>query len=308
MTAVLDPPHPAPTATRAVPLARLTHIELRKLGDTRAGLWLLIIIGLATAGTSAIVLGWAPDNELTFAGFFAFGLVPSMVLLPVLGILSMTSEWSQRTAISTFTLVPARGRVIVAKLAAGVAVALGSTVATAVLAAAANLLGLALGGDGGWQIAGSLLWQGLLGEVIFVLMGLGFGAVLLSSPLAIVTYFALPTLWSVLGELIKPLNDAAKWLDVNATTAALSEPAMTGGEYARLAVSVALWVALPLARGTWRVLRREVASEPSPAGRRRPRDARSVVCRRPARVRGGACPSVHSHPAVAGRSTSRTAR
>ena len=36
-------------------------------------------------------------------------LVPPTVLLPVLGILSMTGEWSQRTALTTFTLVPAWG-------------------------------------------------------------------------------------------------------------------------------------------------------------------------------------------------------
>jgi ABC-2 type transport system permease protein len=261
MTAVLETPLVAPesAATQPVPLGRLTMIELRKLGDTRAGLWLLIIIGLATVGTSAINLGWAPDEEQTFAGFFAFGLVPSAVLLPVLGILSMTSEWSQRTALATFTLVPARGRVIAAKLGAGVVVAVASTIVTAVLSAGANLLGVALGGDGGWRIDGSLLWQGLLLQIVFVLMGIGFGALLLNSPVAIVAFFALPTLWSVLGETIKPLGTAAKWLDLNATTIPLSSPDMTAGEYGRMAVSVAVWVALPLALGAWRVLRREVS-------------------------------------------------
>jgi ABC-2 type transport system permease protein len=260
MTAVLTPSAPpTETSTRPVPLGRLTLIELRKLGDTRAGLWLLIVIGLATAGTSAIILGWAPDEEMNFAGFFLFGLVPSAVLLPVLGILSMTSEWSQRTALTTFSLVPARQRVLAAKVAAGVLIAVATTAATALLSAAANLFGMALGGDGGWRIDGSLIWQGLLLEVVFVLMGLGFGALLLNSPLAIVGYFALPTLWTVLGETIKALKSAAEWLDLNVTTAALSDPDMTAGEYARLGVSVALWVVLPLILGGWRVLRREVS-------------------------------------------------
>jgi ABC-2 type transport system permease protein len=232
-------------------MIRLSLVELRKLGDTRAGLWLLIVIGLATAGTSAIILGFAPGAEQTFAGFFAFGLVPSAVLLPILGILSMTGEWSQRTALTTFTLVPARGRVIAAKLAAAVLVGVASTAVTATLSAA-------LGGDGGWRIDGTLLGQALLMEIVFVLMGLGFGAVLLNSPLAIVAYLVVPNLWSVLGETIKGLHTAAGWLDLNATSSPLSEPDMTGGEYGRLAVSVLLWVIVPLAAGTVRVLRREV--------------------------------------------------
>lgn len=261
MTAVLDATTPQLTGevTKPIPLVRLTLVELRKLGDTRAGFWLLLVIGLATVGTSAVILGWAPDDEQTFSDYYAFGLVPGMFLLPVLGILSMTSEWSQRTAVTTFALVPARSRVFVAKIVAGCLVALASVAATAVLSAAANLVGIALGGDGGWRTDGSLLWQGLLAQVIFVLMGMGFGALLLNSPLAIVTYLVLPTLWSVLGETIKALKTAAGWLDLNATATALSEPSMTSGEYARLAVSAAVWVLLPLLAGAWRTTRREVS-------------------------------------------------
>lgn len=261
MTAVLDaaPRQLTDEVTRPIRLTRLTMVELRKLADTRAGFWLLIVIGLATVGTSAVILGWAPDGEQKFSDFFEFGLVPGMFLLPVLGILAMTSEWSQRTAVTTFALVPARGRVFVAKIFAGCLVALASVLAVAALSAAANLLGMALGGDGSWRTDGSILWQGLLAQMILTLMGMGFRALLLNSPLAIVTYVVLPTLWSVLGETIKALKTAAGWLDLNVTSAALSEPSMTSGEYARLAVSAAVWVLLPLLAGAWRTARREVS-------------------------------------------------
>ncbi len=262
MTAVLDKtPTPAvrPETARLVPLGRLTVIELRKLADTRAGLWLLIVIALATVATSAIMLGWSGDDEQTFEGFFAFALFPAAVLMPVLGILSMTAEWSQRTALTTFTLVPRRERVVLAKLLAGVVVAIASTVAALVISAAANLLGAALGGEGSWDIAGSLIWQGVLLQVVFILMGLGFGALLLNTPAAIVAFFALPMVWGILGGTIKALNKAAEWLDINTTTTALSEVGMTGGEYARLGVSAAVWVLVPLGLGIWRVLRREVS-------------------------------------------------
>lgn len=246
-------------AAAPIPLTRLTLVELRKLADTRAGMWLLIVIGLATVVTSAILLGWAADDEQTFGAFYGFGLVPSGVLLPVLGILSVTSEWSQRTALGTFTLVPARGRVLIAKIAAGVLIAIAATAATAVWGAAANLLALALGGDGTWSIDSSLVWQSLLNQVIVVLMGIGFGALLLNTPLAIVIFFALPTVWTILGETISGLRDVAGWLDLNVTTLAMAEPDMTGGEWARVAVSAGVWVLLPLVLGAVRVLRREVS-------------------------------------------------
>jgi ABC-2 type transport system permease protein len=238
---------------------RLTLIELRKLADTRSGLWLLIVIGLAAAGTVAIQLGFAPDEDQTFRSFFLFGSLPSGVLLPVLGILSMTSEWSQRTALSTFTLVPARSRVIAAKVAAGVLIAVAATLATAAVAAAGNLLGIALGGNGDWSIGPALLAQTLLAQVLFMLMGLGFGGLLMNSALAIVVYFALPTVWSVLGATIKGLKEAAGWLDLNTASSPLTEGALTGGQWARLGVAAAVWVLVPLVLGTIRALRREVA-------------------------------------------------
>jgi ABC-2 type transport system permease protein len=240
-------------------MIRLTLVELRKLADTRAGLWLLILVGLGSAGTAAIMLGWSPDEELRFADFFGFGLLPPTVLLPVLGILSMTGEWSQRTALTTFALVPARWRVITAKVAAGVLISAAATAATMLLSAAANLIGTATGGDGSWHIDSSLLWQGLLTEVLFVLMGMGFGAALLSSPLAIVAYFALPTLWGILAETIRPLRAAGRWLNVGITSEPLSVPSMTASQYGHLAVSALAWIALPLALGVWRMSRKEVS-------------------------------------------------
>ena len=254
MTATVAPP-----TTRAVPVSQLTVVELRKLADTRAGLWLLIVIGLATVATSAVQLGWAPDDAQNFSDLFVFGLLPSVVLLPVLGILSVTSEWSQRTALTTFTLVPARGQVLIAKLAAGSLIAVAATAATALLAAVANLIAAPLGGNASWAFDASLIWQSLIFQVVFVLMGIGFGALLLNTPLAIVVFFALPTLWSVLGGVISGLRIAAEWLDLNVASEALLEADATGGEWARLAVSAGVWVVLPLLLGTVRVLRREVS-------------------------------------------------
>ena len=63
------------------------------------------------------------------------------MLLPIVGLLLVTSEWSQRTALTTFTLVPERSRVIVAaKLLAGCALALAAVALCLALAAVGNLI------------------------------------------------------------------------------------------------------------------------------------------------------------------------
>jgi ABC-2 type transport system permease protein len=241
--------------TEGIGLARLTRVELRKLADTRSGLWLLIVIALGTVATAAILLIWGKDTDQTFQQFFTFGLLPTGVLLPVLGILSMTSEWSQRTALATFTLVPSRGKVIAAKLVAGVLVAVAATV----IAAGIGALGTLIGGTGVWSVGGVLLAQCVVAMVLAVLMGLAFGALLMNSPLAIVVYFALPTLWSILTSTISGLKSVAPWLDLNSATTPMTEHGLTSTEWAHVGVSAAIWVLLPLVLGTIRAMRREVA-------------------------------------------------
>jgi ABC-2 type transport system permease protein len=266
MTAVQTAPTSAPGVAperaggrTGIPMARLTLVELRKLADTRSGLWLLIVIALAAAGTAVIMIAAAPAAEQTFAGLLTFGLFPASVLLPVLGILSMTSEWSQRTALTTFTLSPARWRVIVAKLIAAVLIAIATTAATAALSAVGNLVAIGTGGDGSWHIDAALVGQLLVNQVVFVLMGSAFGALLMNSPLAIVLFLVIPTLWTALGEMVSWLRTAAGWVDINLTSVPLSEPGMTGEQWTRFGVAALVWVVLPLILGTVRVLRREMS-------------------------------------------------
>ncbi|WP_433390474.1 ABC transporter permease [Micromonospora sp. KLBMP9576] len=246
-----DPPRPS--------LVRLTGVELRKLVDTRAGLWLLITIGLLAAAIVVVQLVWAPDAEQDFANFFLPTLLPVGVLLPVLGILSVTGEWSQRTALTTFALVPRRGRVIAAKLAATVLAALASVLVGLAVAAVGTLVAGATGGAGTWRFEGTLLLHAALFQVINVLMGVGFGLLLLNTPLAIVGYLVLPIIWSVLGGMIRSLSGPAGWLDTARTMEPLLTPDVTAGQWARLGVSLLVWLVAPLVAGLIRTLRREVS-------------------------------------------------
>src|SRR6202000_540887 len=111
--------------------------ELRKLTDTRASRWLLIAIAAATPVVVAVMLAVAAPRDLTYTRFADYTQTPQKFLLPALAILVVTSEWSQRTVLVTFTLVPDRGRVLRAKFAA----TLGLGLALIVLAFAAGPAG-----------------------------------------------------------------------------------------------------------------------------------------------------------------------
>ncbi|MFI2712060.1 ABC transporter permease [Micromonospora sp. NPDC018662] len=252
-------PHRREPVVPGPALARLTAVELRKLADTRAGRWLLVTIGLIAAGIVVVQLFVVEPEDQTFTAFFTPSLLPVGLLLPVLGILSITGEWSQRTALTTFALVPRRQRVIVAKLVAVVLAALGSVLVSLAVAAVGTLAARATGGAGVWTLDWQLLPYAVVFQVANVLMGAGFGLLLLNTPLAIVTYLLLPTVWSLLSAMIEALREPAGWLDTTLTMAPLLEPDMTAGQWGRLAVSLAVWMLLPLVAGLLRTLRREVS-------------------------------------------------
>jgi len=264
MTATLtqSAAHSAPPRSITRPgLARLTGIELRKMADTRAGFWLLIITALVSVGIVVIQLFAADPADQTYRNMFQSTLFPTAVLLPVLGILSVTSEWTQRTALTTFALTPQRQRVAAAKFFAAVVLGLVAIIPGLVMAA----IGTAIAGGmdsaaGSWDFSGTILGYAVLFSVVNVVFGLAFGMLFMNSAVAIVLYFVVPTLWSILTNLISGLHNVAEWLDMTTTSTPLFEDAaLSGGEWARFAASIAFWVVLPGALGLARLLKREVS-------------------------------------------------
>ena len=83
--------------------------------DTRAGFWLLFVIVATTLAAAILRMALGDESERTLQEAFSVAQLPCSVLLPVLAILCVTSEWSQRTALTTFALVTKRSRVVLAQ-------------------------------------------------------------------------------------------------------------------------------------------------------------------------------------------------
>lgn len=244
----------------AVPFHRLALVELRKQLDTRAGRWLLGVIVLLNAALIALILLTGGPEQRTWQELTTASSLAQLLLLPLIGIMAATSEWSQRTALTTFTLEPRRARVTAAKL--GSAWVLGLAVMAAALFAGAvfNVIGMVwLDGDGSWAMEWAVLGGMLLALLLLVTQGLAFGLALMSTPVAIVTYLALPTVWSLVTMLVSGLEEPAKWLNLDVAMTALMAGEMSGEHWAQLATSAALWIGIPLTIGVWRTARRDVS-------------------------------------------------
>ena len=251
-------PAPAPT-----PFRRVLHVELRKMFDTRSGFWLMASIVIVSAIATALTVLLGDRDTLTFESFAAAIGSPMSVILPVIGVLAVTSEWSQRTSLTTFTLVPSRPRVLAAKILDTLAIGLVAMfVALGVGALGTVVTSMITGYDAQWDISLSAFLQIILANELGMMVGFALGLLLRSSPAAIVGYFVvslvLPGLSGALGAAQQWWADNAAWFDLNETRFLLFDGAVSGQDWVQLGVTSLLWIGLPLLVGTRLVLRSEV--------------------------------------------------
>jgi ABC-type transport system involved in multi-copper enzyme maturation permease subunit len=261
MSTAISPAVTVPTALTARATIRpqrlftLFTVELRKLVDTRSGKALLAIgvaIPLAALtwmlikGTGGIVQ-WRHFSQFT----------PVLgITIPLIGLFAMTSEWTQRTALTTFTLSPRRGRVLAMKFVAALllsmvvlAVVIGLTVGATALG------GLIAGVTPSYEFFGTDVRGLVIMTALQVTMAAGFGALAAQTAVAVGAFLVAPTLWSVVGPLVFGSN--ADWLDVFAAYTRLSSDAPLT-DLPQTLTAIAVWVVLPTTIGVVRSLRREV--------------------------------------------------
>lgn len=253
----------ARTGTAATPsspgLLALSLIELRKMVDTRAGRWILVLTGLAMA---ALTVGMTLNLEkivhqnVVEAATGMVGMAPSL-LIPVVVILSVTTEWSQRTALTTFTLEPRRGRVYLAKGIAAVVVALVSWAVASVLGWVCVVVGTSvLDVDVTVSLDAAMTIRAHLAMVVMTLMGFALGMLLRNSAAAIVIFAAVPAILQTIGTLGG--EKVVGWLDIAGNTSTLAYAEGTATQWAQLGVSITVWVIIPLVVGTLRQVRADV--------------------------------------------------
>ncbi|MFI2104243.1 ABC transporter permease [Isoptericola sp. NPDC019693] len=244
-----------------VSFATLTLVEWRKQLDTRAGRWIVAVIAIVTAGVLAVMMA-VGGGDHSFSAFVVGTTMPMAMLLPIVGVLAATSEWSQRTALVTFTLEPRRTRVGLAKVVGAIGSGVALLVVTVGLAALAHVLVVAFrDATPAWDATGALVGGLAITTVLYMAQGVGFGLLLRSTPGAIVTLFLAPTLFNLLGGLVPGMVDVLPWVDL--TTAAMPLTGLTwpdGAGWAHLATSTLIWVVAPLVGGLWRTARSEISS------------------------------------------------
>ncbi|MCK5890759.1 MAG: ABC transporter permease subunit [Aeromicrobium sp.] len=252
------------TQRPGVPFSRLVTVELRKMFDTRSGFWLVATSLIISVLAAVAVIAFVPDSELSFGIFGAAFGTPLSLFLPIIAALAVTSEWSQRSGLVTFTLAPHRGAVIGAKAASSIIVAVVAILFAFVVGALGNVVGAAINGISPvWNLDVLDVVYLFIGNIFGVLIGFMFGVLLRNSAAAVVAYlvysFVLPAILSLLAALQEWFADIQPWIDFsNAQIPLFNGDTLSGEQWAQLGTSSLIWFWIPLAVGVWSVLRAEV--------------------------------------------------
>jgi hypothetical protein len=234
-----------------IPFRNLLAAELRKTVSTRAAKALLAAALALTVAAEAVPLSFTRDVTQNRASYLTWAALGLSRLLPIVLLMAMTAEWSQRTALTTFTLEPRRGRVLTAKITAGLIIA----AACGVFAFAAGEVTASISR----HVTGGQDWTELLGFALFIAatsaIGIAADAALHNTAAAIVTYFAVAAAASLL--MIPALERAGEWINTGQTFGWMLA-GQWSGHAVQIGASAVLWIALPLAVGTIRTIRREV--------------------------------------------------
>jgi hypothetical protein len=250
---------------QSIPMERLIKVELRKAANTRAGRWLLgtIVGGAALVMVIMVAVGLIQDRAFALKDFVQFAnFVPMGLLLPMLGILAVTSEWSQRTNVVTFTLEPRRSRVVIAKLATGVILSVLASAAAFVTGIVALGAFDVFGGAATWDLSIEMIGAFALLHLINVLTGFAFGMLILNTPASIVTYFAysfiVPGVFFAAASTWGWAESLQPWIDFSEPQEPLGEGMLAGIDWIQFTVTAMVWFVLPVALGVRRILRAEI--------------------------------------------------
>lgn len=237
-------------------MLRRLRIELRKTTDTISG---SVLTAVTIAAAPLLVVLWITmegTEGMTIDVIVGAGSLAAAFLVPILSAIVITSEWGQGSIVTTFAMDHARLKVMVAKILAGLVVTvvvaaacIGSSLLVATIAGidlgpARDVLGTCLG------VAGAL--------VLYSLLGSAWGALTLSTPLAIVLALAGPQVANTLVTLMSDrLGDAGPWFQFSYVIGDLTQG--TVESWPKLVSVIALWIVIPLVLGLRRVQRADIA-------------------------------------------------
>lgn len=220
-------------------------VEIRKSVDTRAGRGLLIASVAVVVLFAIISATTLSTTQIDLAEMIRFAGAPLFILLPTIAMISVTTEWTTRGAMTTFLLNPRRGQVALSKLFAGWALSVVVVLLAAVLCGVVGVIvawatDTAVGASAPAVLA-SLLYC-IVSVVVLNILAMAIGSIVVSTALGVAIYFLFTAGLDGLADLLVP--GWSSYLSFNAGLDAIAAGSLNSVNAAPSIVAVVLWLSL----------------------------------------------------------------
>jgi hypothetical protein len=165
--------------------------------------------------------------------------------------------------LTTFTVVPNRGRIMLGKAIGVLAISVPATALALAVGALGNIAAAAIAGQAAvWDQSLTVAPYLLLSIALTMLVGFAYGTLIRNSAGAIVAFFifafVIPPILGLLAMSKDWFTDVRPWVDLDHQATALQSGGFDTEQWQQLASAAAIWLVLPLVAGFWTLLRSEV--------------------------------------------------
>ena len=246
-----------PTQVR---FGNLVKAESRKYVNTRAALVLSILTAAALALATIGAIATYPEliKAATGTDLLFLPLAVTSILTAVIVILPVTSEWTQRGALTTFVVEPRRERVVAAKALVSLGVTLAVWMACQLSWVVFNAAGAAVHGlEASWEFHW-VRWFGVIGVFLLdVTVAFTLALLLRNTALTVAVFLAGPVTVGALSQFGELAAKITAWIRTPGTSLQTILSAQKDGQtpdatlWGQFTVGVVVWIVVPLAIGLW---------------------------------------------------------
>lgn len=244
------------TDTSCVRLSSIVKAEARKATDTQVAKTIIVTTAFLTlAMFIASILRF--ENNSSWTDPFVAISSPASTLLAIIFILLICEEWTRGTALVTYTFVPQRNKVILAKLIILFVFFLGTIIALYTFSAIASIIASGIHSY-------SIFWSEPIYSVVLLalpllvnmLFGFSMAMATQETTIALGLYFVLPPI-TVIASQLPVIGSYSKWFSLEHSSSLFIAGA-TGVSAAHYICSILIWIVVPCIIGIFRNKKRDL--------------------------------------------------
>lgn len=239
-----------------MPLSSIIKAEARKATDTQVARTIIVTTLFLTVAMFLMTIFRYKEAGSWIRPFVAISN-PVTTLLAIIFIMLVCEEWTRGTALITYSFVPRRNRVILAKFIVLIIFYIGITVVLFILSALASIISSSM-------YSYSIIWSQSFASVVLLILpllinllfGFSIALVVQETTVALGLYFVIPPI-TVIASQLPTIGLYCKWFSLEHSSSLFIAGSSEVSALQYMS-SIVIWVIIPCILGSIRNMKRDL--------------------------------------------------